>query len=206
MITGEFVQKTRKKDKIVIPFQIPEKWEEITIEMYIKVFQNNKQINDLEFLHYISDISLETLRRCDKKQVLYILYQIREIFTPEALEEEAKEAISSFEFEGKTYVLPKHLGEETIGEYYDLLEIEKRIENGGHEYFPLMMAMLFREEGVEYDFKECQERAKHFEKLPITYAFKARNFFLLALKISEVQKSISAYMTKIVNQKSTKQD
>lgn len=101
------------------------------------------------------------------------------------------QGLSSFDFEGETYLLPKFsadgfggempMAEETADTFAESNDLYLACENA-LDNMPLIVAILCRPEGEEYDEKVARERAEAFKRLPMSVALEV--FFCKLIRMS----------------------
>ena len=197
-----------KKEKV----QIPERWEEITLDHYAdfieatsklqkKLQQEEKEDSNLfdivqnyrpEFNAMFSaftgiDSSLVNKIKADNIATIYM--HIRGFLDPP----EAKE-IKSFVFQDAEYMLPTQktdyfgnvlkFGNSTFGEVVEAMQIQEMSQqfiDNNYLALPYQIAILCRLKGEEYDDQNTIERAKLFQKLPMSIVWNIA-FFLIRHK------------------------
>ena len=180
MIKGNLytTRKTRlpkwlSKDK-KIPFSLPETWEEITLRQFIEI---SKDIDYLEMFSVLTGIPLETVRQCKTEEVAYIVEQLTTIYNSKDLEN-LTDIVEEFELHGVIYKINPDLINEKAGQWWDMKKLEVDYKDNPVDFIPMMIAMLSRPDGEEYDYTKAKERSELFLDLDVKTAFKIRNFFL----------------------------
>ena len=157
-----------------INFEIPSGWHEVTLEQFIKI---SKDLDYLEMFSVLSGIDLETVRQCEPKEVAYIVDQLQDLYNPKDLEN-LTDHVEEFELDGVTYKVNPNLINEKAGQWWDMKKLEADAQENPIEFVPMLISMLARPEGEEYDYAKAKEREKLFLKLDVLTAFKIRTFFL----------------------------
>ena len=157
-----------------IDFEIPSGWHEVTLGQFIKI---SKDMDYLEMFSVFSGIPLETIRQCDPKEVAYIVDQLQDLYNPKELEN-LTEHVEEFELNGVTYKINPNLINEKAGQWWDMKKLEADAQENPIEFIPMLISMLARPEGEEYDYAKAKEREKLFLELDVLTAFKIRTFFL----------------------------
>lgn len=184
MIEGS-IQLTRKKklpefvSKFVgkkIKFTIPSGWHEITLE---KFQQMSDDMDFLELFSLLSGVDIEVIRKCDPKEVAYIVDQMSGLYDPKQLNN-SSEYVESFTLNGIEYHVNPNLANESAGAWWDIKKLESDLADKPMDFIPKMLAVLCRPKGEEYSSKLIPEREKLFLQLDVETAFKIRTFFLLS--------------------------
>lgn len=157
-----------------IPFEIPSGWHEVTLRQFKKI---SKDLDYLEMFSELSGIPLETVKQCKPEEVGYFIEQLETIYDPKQLEG-LTDIIEEFELNGVTYKINPNLINEKAGQWWDMKKLEADMQDKPIEFIPMMISMLSRPEGEEYDYAKAKEREELFLDLDVLTAFKIRNFFL----------------------------
>lgn len=163
-----------------IDFEIPSGWHEVTLKQFIDI---SKDLDYLEMFSVLSGIELETIKQCKPEEVAYIVEQLEELYNPKELEN-LTEHVEEFELNGVTYKVNPNLINEKAGQWWDMKKLEAQAQDNPIEFVPMLVSMLSRPEGEEYDYTKAKERSELFLNLDVLTAFKIRTFFLSSQLVS----------------------
>ena len=163
-----------------IDFEIPSGWHEVTLKQFIDI---SKDLDYLEMFSVLSGIELETIKQCKPEEVAYIVEQLEELYDPKELEN-LTEHVEEFELNGITYKVNPNLINEKAGQWWDMKKLEAQAQDNPIEFVPMLVSMLSRPEGEEYDYTKAKERSELFLNLDVLTAFKIRTFFLSSQLVS----------------------
>jgi hypothetical protein len=163
-----------------IDFEIPSGWHEVTLKQFIDI---SKDLDYLEMFSVLSGIELETIKQCKPEEVAYIVEQLEELYNPKELEN-LTEHVEEFELNGVTYKVNPNLINEKAGQWWDMKKLEAQAQDNPIEFVPMLVSMLSRPEGEEYDYTKAKERSELFLSLDVLTAFKIRTFFLSSQLVS----------------------
>lgn len=169
MITGNLYNGKEK-----IPFEIPEGYNELSVSQLSKISELE---DDLEIFSALTDIPLDTVKKCRKEEVFYIVDQLNGLYDPSKLEE-SQEYLESFELEGTRYYVDKDIISIPAGQWWDMKKYEADLRDKPLEFIPRMLSILCRPKGEEYSHSKSSERLELFGKLDVETAFRIRGFFL----------------------------
>ena len=128
----------KKKGKVK-EFKLINKWEDVTLENWIKLIdfhKLNKSKEAEETIAALSNIPKELIKELELKDVAVIMNRIAE------LQQKQNSSLKRvIEIEGKRYGYHPRLDEITLGEYADL---ETMIKNDIEKNMPEVMAILYR--------------------------------------------------------------
>ena len=130
--------KIKKKGKTK-KFKLINKWEDVTLERWIKLLEFNngtKSSEASETIAALSDIPKDLISQLELKDVALIMSKISEIQG-----EQDSSLKKIIEIEGIEYGFHPDLDSITLGEYAD---IETFIKNGVEKHLPELMAVLYR--------------------------------------------------------------
>ena len=170
-----------------INFTIPEGWKELTLETYEKI---NEEMDALEVFSLLSGLEIELVRKCDVKDVEFLVSQIEFLFNPKDLENDL-ESVGAFKIKGRTFNVPTDLLSIKAGQYYDIKKIEDMYRDKPLEAVRRLLSYLILEEGKEYDYKDADDKYELFKDLDVSTAYRVRGFFLSNLLLSINDSSLS---------------
>lgn len=180
-------------------YNIPNKWEEMTIDYYcglleiIKKYQITEEEenseNDLtkyhimqenkmykELLIYMTGISGDKVSHIPMNDVSELIKCVDEI-----MEEYKPKGMDYFEFEGDIYYFPMDfLRTATFGDYIESQQLElntQYLKNGRFDILPEQMAILCKQVDEEVDLDNIDEKAKKFRGLTMDIVWEF-SFFL----------------------------
>lgn len=190
MLIKKGVQKDLEMDKKVI---VKDSWKEVTISEFYEIEEYNirfseKKITEIEYIAYIlsvlSDLTIDDVMKLPSQSLLKLSENIK------FLTEEPKGDIrTNYELSGRKWNLTIYPDKLITAQYIDICNIIKfdnpRIEN--------ILAILFTEEGKEYDGTQFKERSKFIaDNFNIADARAISAFFLMFSGIlTEIMKSYS---------------
>ena len=162
------------RGKETIQFQLPSGYDELT-------FRQLELINDvedeMELFSRLTGLDLETVKKCRKEEVFYILDQLNELYAPEKAEQQA-EFIESFELKGQKYYVDADFFSIPAGQWWDMKKFESELIEKPFEFLPRMLSIICRPKGEEYNHAKSTDRVELFRDLDVNTAFKIRGFFL----------------------------
>jgi hypothetical protein len=130
--------KIKKKGKTK-KFKLINKWEDVTLERWIKLLEFNngtKSSAASETIAALSDIPKDLISQLELKDVALIMSKISE------LQGEQDSSLKKIiEIEGKRYGFMPDLDSISLGEYADL---EQYMKMGSEKHLPEIMAVLYR--------------------------------------------------------------
>jgi hypothetical protein len=130
--------KIKKKNKVK-KFKLINKWEDVTLERWVKLInfkEKTKSSEALETIAALSDIPKDLISQLELRDVAIIMNKIAEL---QAEQDGSLKKI--IEIEGKKYGFMPDLDSITLGEYADL---EQYIKMGVEKHLPEIMAILYR--------------------------------------------------------------
>lgn len=120
-------------------FKLISKWEDVTLEKWVKLInfkQGAKSTEALETITALSNIPKDLINQLELKDVVVILQKVSE------LQMNADSSLKKIiKIEGKEYGFHPDLDSITLGEYAD---IEHFLKLGMEDYLPEIMAILYR--------------------------------------------------------------
>jgi hypothetical protein len=180
-------------------YNIPNKWEEMTLDYYCGIYeiikkyqitedeensendltkyianQENKMYRDL-FI-YMTKIDEKTMKNVPISDVFAVIECLEEI-----MEEYKPKGLDYFEFEGDVYYFPlDFLRTGTFGDYIESQQLEMNtqyLKNGRFDILPEQMAILCKKVDEEVDLDDIDEKAKKFRGLTMDIVWEF-SFFL----------------------------
>ena len=180
-------------------YNIPNKWEEMTLDYYCGIYeiikkyqiteeeqnsendltkylanQENKMYRDL-FI-YMTKIDEKTMKNVPISDVFAVIECLEEI-----MEEYKPKGLDYFEFEGDVYYFPlDFLRTRTFGDYIESQQLEMNtqyLKNGRFDILPEQMAILCKKVDEEVDLDDIDEKAKKFRGLTMDIVWEF-SFFL----------------------------
>lgn len=130
--------KIKKKGKVK-EFKLISKWEDVTLEKWLKLidFHNGTKSEEAEeTIAALSNIPKDLIKQLELKDVAVIMGKLSEL---QAKQDSSLKRV--IEIEGKRYGYHPRLDEITLGEYADL---ETMIKNDIEKNMPEVMAILYR--------------------------------------------------------------
>jgi hypothetical protein len=159
---------------------------EPTIELWGKLASLQDWTDETEFaiilISHMTGLSKEDIQKSNWHDVLTVSQNISN-----HLLHESKQFHKEFEFEGQKYKFID-LPNLTFGEFIDIDTFLSKPEMERRREMHLLMALLYREDGVVSD---TMLRAERFKQLPVKYVNGASTFFLRIEKISQGSSQLS---------------
>jgi hypothetical protein len=159
---------------------------EPTIELWGKLASLQDWTDETEFaiilISHMTGLSKEDIQKSNWHDVLTVSQNISN-----HLLHESKQFHKEFEFEGQNYKFID-LPNLTFGEFIDIDTFLSKPEMERRREMHLLMALLYREDGVVSD---TMLRAERFKQLPVKYVNGASTFFLRIEKISQGSSQLS---------------
>ena len=180
-------------------YNIPNKWEEMTLDYYCEIYDIIKRYqvkedeensdNDLTKYHinqenkmykelfiFMTGIDEETMKNVPMKDVMAVIECLNEI-----MEEYKPKGMDYFEFEGDIYYFPlDFLRTGTFGDYIESQQLEMNtqyLRNGRFDILPEQMAILCKKVDEEVDLDDIDEKANKFRGLTMDIVWEF-SFFL----------------------------
>jgi len=181
------------------PYNIPNKWEEMSVDYYCGVYDIIKKYqiteeeansdNDLTKYHimqenkmykelfiYMTGISEKVMANVPMEDVTAVIECLNDI-----MEEYKPKGMDYFEFEGNIYYFPMDfLRTGTFGDYIESQQLEMNtqyLKNGRFDILPEQMAILCKQVDEEVDLDNIDEKAKAFRRLTMDIVWEF-SFFL----------------------------
>jgi hypothetical protein len=159
---------------------------EPTIELWGRLASLQDWTDETEFaiilISHMTGLSKEDIQKSNWHDVLTVSQNISN-----HLLHESKEFHKEFEFEGQKYKFID-LPNLTFGDFIDIDTFLSKPEMERRREMHLLMALLYREDGVVSD---TMLRAERFKRLPVKYVNGASTFFLRIEKISQGSSQLS---------------
>lgn len=181
--------KIKKKDKVK-EFKLINKWEDVTLEKWIKLVDYHKLSKSeeaLETIKALSNIPKKLIKELEIKDIALIMNKVAE------LQQEQNSSLKKIiEIDGKRYGFHPNLDLITLGEWSDL---ETMIKNDVEKHLPEVMAILYRpiveEQNDIYTIKaydgDISIRAEQMKKMSAEQVQSALVFFYtLGKELSEI--------------------
>jgi hypothetical protein len=171
--------KIKKKDKVK-EFKLINKWEDVTLENWIKLIdfhKLNKSKEAEETIAALSNIPKKLIKELELKDVAVIMNRIAD------LQQKQNSSLKRvIEIDGKRYGFHPDLDSITLGEWSDL---ESMIKNNVEKHLPEIMAILYRpiveEQNDIYTIKaydgDISIRAEQMKKMAAEQVQSALVFF-----------------------------
>jgi hypothetical protein len=170
------IEKKGKKER----FDLIEKWEDVTLEKWLKLIEvktDRKGSEAIESISALSNIPKDLIRQLSVSAVASIMSKISEMQM-----EASSSLLNIIEVDGKEYGFIPNLDSITIGEFAD---IEMFIKAGLEKHMPEIMAILYRpvisKKNEAYTITaydgEITLRAEEFKKMKAEQVQSAMVFF-----------------------------
>lgn len=165
------MKKSNNKTVELGQYNIPTKWEEVTLKQFQQILELEDKNDNLAILAIMLGKTKEEVQQLPSK-VLTLFYQNLNFFK----EEPKVEVDNKLTINNELYVI-NDKDNMKVGEYADFNEILQYDRNN----YAYMLAILCRKEGEVYDDKfiaeKLNKRKEMFENIPVTEALKTVNFF-----------------------------
>lgn len=152
-------------------YNIPTKWEEVTLKQFQQILELEDKNDNLAILAIMLGKTKEEVQQLPSK-VLTLFYKNLNFFKAEP----RTESDNKLTINDELYVI-NDKDNMKVGEYADFNEILQYDRNN----YAYMLAILCRKEGEVYDDKfiaeKLNKRKEMFENIPVTEALKTVNFF-----------------------------
>lgn len=165
------MKKSSNKTVELGSYNIPTKWEEVTLKQFQQILELEDKNDNLAILAIMLGKTKEEVQQLPSK-VLTLFYQNLNFFK----EEPRTESDNKLTINDELYII-NDKDNMKVGEYADFNEILQYDRNN----YAYMLAILCRKEGEVYDDKfiaeKLNKRKEMFENIPVTEALKTVNFF-----------------------------
>lgn len=165
------MKKSNNKTVELGQYNIPTRWEEVTLKQFQQILELENKNDNLAILAIMLNKTKEEVQQLPSK-VLTLFYQNLNFFK----EEPKVEVDNKLTINNELYVI-NDKDNLKVGEYADFNEILQYDRNN----YAYMLAILCRKEGEVYDDKfiaeKLNKRKEMFENIPVTEALKTVNFF-----------------------------
>ena len=160
-----------------VDYQVPTSWDEVTLKQQMQVSSDadNIKVEELKKMAVISgycNIPIEVMRKTSMNKLNNLWKHLT--FLNEKLPEES---IAEFNYKGDKYSIIEYLINNQFQDYVSLMTAQENHKDDLWNALPIMIAVLAKKEGETLDDFDLDERAKHFEDLPITIANLLKVFF-----------------------------
>jgi hypothetical protein len=174
-------------------YQIPQNWNEITIDMLIKSGELAELLPNAPVVAVVSaytGIPVKDLNTSKANEVIKILEEM------EFVKEEYKPvAASSFTFNDEVYFAEEDMINQKFEDWVALQTIMNNYENDKLRALPYMLAILCKKENECLDDFNLDERARMLSKLPMTTGKDVEAFFLQTLSVYNVLSHLSSIVS-----------
>ena len=165
------MKKSSNKTVELGQYNIPTKWEEVTLKQFQQILELENKNDNLAILAIMLNKTKEEVQQLPSK-VLTLFYTNLNFFK----EEPKVDSDNKLTINDELYVI-NDKDNMKVGEYADFNEILQYDRNN----YAYMLAILCRKEGEVYDDKfiaeKLNKRKEMFENIPVTEALKTVNFF-----------------------------
>ena len=169
--------------KKILNYQVPTQWEEITIKQQLEGERNAKDNPDLKSLALLAaycKIPFEEIKRIPFHETKELLTALS--FTKEQI---PTDPISEFTYKGETYSVVQTLLESETQDFVSIASVSERPDA------LLYIIAILSKRKINGKFESLsdynlQERAKHFEELPMTIVKRVESFFLFSAMILQL--------------------
>lgn len=171
-------------------YLIPQKWEEVTLEMLIKASEISELLTEapvIAIIHAYTGIPISELKSNKATEVTLILEDmafIADMYKPKP--------IYSFTLDNIEYKCEEELVNQRFEDWVALQTTIANYENDRVRALPYMIAILCKRDGETLDSFNLEERAKLFLTLPMTVCKDVEAFFL---SIMQAYKALSLLST-----------
>lgn len=152
---------------------IPDKWEEVSLKMFLDVV---KAEDPTGIVSALTGIKPEIISKCQHKDIDYIATQLNEIFTFDSLTEQVGDTeLSQVELNKETYRAVKDFGNLPYGQFEDMKKFSKGMEKGELSNLPILLSIMLQ---LDEEYDGAKSIKRDFSVINIVQAMKLRNFFL----------------------------
>ena len=182
-------------------FNIPQKWDEITLEQQIKVsdiVSIQSHVKMLSILSAYTGIPVQELKTSPIYKVEKVMQHLKFINEPIP-----SEPVLKFLFKDEYYYITENIIEQQFQDYISIQTILMENKDNIWKALPFMIAVLAKKEGETLDDYDVYERAEEFKQLPLPIVNGINSFFLSSKKVLEYSILLSSQenQIKIVEEK-----
>lgn len=162
-----------------VHFKLPENYEELTIKQLHDISEDSDL---LVIFSKLTGLDLDLIRKCDNKEVAYIVSQLTTLYDAENTKVEGlSEHVESFMLDGDEFFVDSDMLNIPAGQWWDIKKYESDLKDKPFEFLVRMLSIICRPKGEEYDHQKSSNRLDLFWGLDVMTAFKIRGFFLINL-------------------------
>jgi hypothetical protein len=157
-------------------YDIPTKWEEVTLEQQIEVSEiatNNQSVRMLSILSAYTGIPVNELKKSKTSKLMTVLNKLTFINTPIP-----NTPIIKFKFSGETYYISESFIDQEFQDYVSIQTIIAEYKENIWKSTPHILAVMAKKEGESLDDYDVNKRAELFKKLPLNIVNGVNTFFL----------------------------
>lgn len=162
-------------------FEIPETWNEITLQKFIELqslYKDEHKPTFIEIISVLSNIPIDELREYPALIIEKVMDKLTFLSTPVT-----KDTQSEVTIDGERYII-NYMEELKFGEFVDA----QTVLDADRSNFPAILSIICRKEGEiyndEYIAKIQPKRMEMFSKQPVTKIYPLINFFLTLSTLS----------------------
>lgn len=162
--------------KTKITINVPTNWDDITIKKYQKFLKVSKNLNELEMLSVLCDVSVKVIKKMKVKDRKMIVEKMNTFINKKPTEQ----LQNIIEFKGKEYGFIPNFSKLTTGEFVDLESYMKNSNQSLHYIMSILYRPITIRKGKFYKIEAYNpniETAENFLDLPMTCVLSAFNFF-----------------------------
>tara|TARA_R100001086_G_scaffold203389_1_gene119469 strand:- start:3380 stop:3982 length:603 start_codon:yes stop_codon:yes gene_type:complete len=162
--------------KTKITINVPTNWNDITIKKYQKFLQVSKNLDELEMLSVLCDVSVKVIKKMKVKDRKMIVEKMNTFINKKPTEQ----LQNIIEFKGKEYGFIPNFSKLTTGEFVDLESYMKNSNQSLHYIMSILYRPITIRKGKFYKIEAYNpniETAEMFLDLPMTCVLSAFNFF-----------------------------
>lgn len=151
---------------------------EITISQYLKM---KNPSDELQMLSDLCGVPVKDLEKAPRNDILSFIVSLTDIYNTEAEKVNVKDIPEKVIIEDQEFIVPKDIGNETSGQWWDMSKLITQIKDSDELMLPIM-AIYLKKEGEKYDSDRKQERIELFRKAKMVDVIKVHTFFLMSDK------------------------
>ena len=175
------------KEKITL--NIPTSWNEVSIGMYKKFTDLQKQDiptdeKNVKVVCILCNVDEDLLARFQYKDLKLISKDLAKLLNNEP-KKEANDLIKRVEFIGKKYGFIPNLSTISLGEYVDIEELSRQPYKNLNKIMSILYRPIVKDNGTRYsieEYKADDEIWEEFNEFPMLAAYSALEFFFCLSK------------------------
>lgn len=171
-----------KKITLDKDYLIPERWEEVTLKMQMKVSADDAgitipELKKFAILSGYANIPIESIKKAK-------LTELTELFKTMTFlnKDMPSEQLIEFDFKGKHYYCGQNLVDMAFEDFISIENVIQAHSGNSYQALPIILAIMCKQRKADGIFEtvsdyDVMQRAKEFEELPITTCNSLSLFF-----------------------------